>query len=96
MMRKAKNIVVVTSYGLCEDVGLYTFSKELNLRKKAKEVEEKDAKPSYTHFALVGLLEASMLKTWVTTTPDSLPFMAGAKIGAVNQLHGSRNDVANP
>lgn len=95
MMKKAKNTVVVTSWGLCESAGIQSQSKEPCVRKQVPEIDERDAKPAFSHFALVGLMEQELIKTWVTTTYDNLPFQAGVKIGAINQLHGSLNDMDN-
>lgn len=53
------------------------------------------AEPTNTHYAIVSLMEKQLIKAWVTTSPDPLPFLAGCKRGALNQLHGSLNDRDN-
>lgn len=54
------------------------------------------ARPTKAHRVLVAMYEAGFLKHWVQQNHDSLPQKAGYPQHALNEIHGSLHDPANP
>jgi len=56
----------------------------------------KKARPTRAHRCLVAMYEAGLLKHWINQNHDSLPQKAGFPQDALNEIHGSLHDPANP
>jgi len=72
---------------------------ELATRKgavKLKTFDWKDAQPTKAHRVLAAMHEEGMFKHWVQQNHDSLPQKAGYPQHALNEIHGSLHDPANP
>jgi NAD-dependent SIR2 family protein deacetylase len=56
----------------------------------------RDAMPTKSHHILTALYEQGYLKHWIQQNHDSLPQKAGYPQYALNEIHGSLHDPANP
>mmetsp|Transcript_10899 Transcript_10899/g.19421 ORF Transcript_10899/g.19421 Transcript_10899/m.19421 type:complete len:506 (-) Transcript_10899:119-1636(-) len=63
---------------------------------KLKTFDWKDAQPTAAHRTLAAMYEEGMFKHWVQQNHDSLPQKAGYPQHALNEIHGSLHDPANP
>lgn len=63
---------------------------------KLKAFDWKDAQPTKAHRVLAAMYEEDMFKNWVQQNHDSLPQKAGYPQHALNEIHGSLHDPANP
>jgi NAD-dependent SIR2 family protein deacetylase len=63
---------------------------------KLKPFDWMDANPTKAHRVLAAMYEEGMFKNWVQQNHDSLPQKAGFPQHALNEIHGSLHDPANP
>eukprot|EP00930_Biecheleria_cincta_P084849 TRINITY_DN74280_c0_g1_i1.p1 TRINITY_DN74280_c0_g1~~TRINITY_DN74280_c0_g1_i1.p1 ORF type:complete len:504 (-),score=87.57 TRINITY_DN74280_c0_g1_i1:306-1817(-) len=63
---------------------------------KLRAFDWKDARPTKAHRVLAAMHEEGMFKHWVQQNHDSLPQKAGYPQHALNEIHGSLHDPANP
>jgi len=72
---------------------------EMSLAKgavKLKAFNWMDARPTQAHKVLTTMYEEGLFKNWVQQNHDSLPQKAGYPQHALNEIHGSLHDPANP
>ena len=101
LIRKSKRCIVYTGAGISTAAGIddyATKAKDLSVTAKdrPKLKDWKLARPTTTHRVLTALYEAGHLKHWIQQNHDSLPQKAGYPQHALNEIHGSLHDPANP
>lgn len=102
MVRKSRNCLAFTGAGISTAAGIddyATKAKEASVTATATRPtvrDWKDARPTRAHRVLTAMYEAGMLKHWVQQNHDSLPQKAGFPQHALNEIHGSLHDPANP
>jgi NAD-dependent SIR2 family protein deacetylase len=101
IVRKAKNSMVLTGAGISTAAGIDDYATKG--RDRGVVVEErpvvkdwKDARPTKAHRVLTAMYRAGHLKHWIQQNHDSLPQKAGFPQHALNEIHGSLHDPANP
>lgn len=101
MIKDSKRCIVYTGAGISTAAGIddyATKAKDLSVTAKdrPKVKDWKLAQPTTTHRVLTALYQAGLLKHWIQQNHDSLPQKAGYPQHALNEIHGSLHDPANP
>lgn len=101
LVRKAQQCVALTGAGISTAAGIddyATKARETSVTSAARpQVRDwKEARPTKAHRVLTAMYEAGLLKHWVQQNHDSLPQKAGYPQHALNEIHGSLHDPANP
>lgn len=101
LIRRSSHVLAYTGAGISTAAGIddyATKAKEASVTSEGRpEVRDwKNARPTKTHRVMAALHEARMLHHWVQQNHDSLPQKAGYPQHALNEIHGSLHDPANP
>lgn len=102
MVRQSKNCLAFTGAGISTAAGIDDYATKakkasVTATKERPQVRDwKDARPTAAHHVLTAMHEAGFLKHWVQQNHDSLPQKAGFPQHALNEIHGSLHDPANP
>lgn len=102
MVRQSKNCLAFTGAGISTAAGIddyATKAKEQSVtatQERPRVRDWKDARPTKAHRVMTAMYEAGFLKHWVQQNHDSLPQKAGFPQHALNEIHGSLHDPANP
>lgn len=102
MVRSSRNCLAFTGAGISTAAGIDDYATKAKQASVTATAERptvrdwKDARPTFAHRALTAMYEAGMLKHWVQQNHDSLPQKAGFPQHALNEIHGSLHDPANP
>ncbi|KAH3757837.1 NAD-dependent protein deacetylase sirtuin-7 [Pelomyxa schiedti] len=106
MVRKSSALVAYTGAGISTAAGIDDYatksraesamSHDASGAERPKVKDWKLARPTKAHRVLAALFRAGILKHWVQQNHDSLPQKAGYPQYALNEIHGSLHDPANP
>lgn len=99
LVRQAQQCVAYTGAGISTSSGIHDYASKGDGAGTAakKEVKDwRDAQPTRAHRVMVALHRAGMLPHWINQNHDSLPQKAGFPQHALNEIHGSLHDPANP
>ena len=101
LVRRSHNMLAFTGAGISTAAGIDDYAskaKTSSVTAAGKPVVKdwKDAQPTLAHRALAALHAAGHLKHWIQQNHDSLPQKAGYPQHALNEIHGSLHDPANP
>jgi NAD-dependent SIR2 family protein deacetylase len=101
LCRRAQSMVAFTGAGISTAAGIDDYAskaKESSVTAAGKPVVKdwKQARPTKAHRVLAALHGAGFLKHWIQQNHDSLPQKAGYPQAALNEIHGSLHDPANP
>jgi len=101
LVRRSSNLVAFTGAGISTAAGIDDYAskaKEASVTSAGKPVVKdwKRAQPTRAHRVLAAMYETGLLKHWVQQNHDSLPQKAGYPQHALNEIHGSLHDPANP
>jgi len=100
LIRQSQAMIAYTGAGISTAAGIDDYAskaKKQSVTAAGRPVVKdwKNALPTRTHFALTALHKAGYLKHWLQNH-DSLPQKAGYPQYALNEIHGSLHDPANP
>lgn len=107
MVRRSRHCVAYTGAGISTAAGIGDYASKAGARssvlpKKLSKgtpfnaAEAIDAAPTLAHYALTAMHSARILHEWVQQNHDGLPQKAGFPQAALNEIHGSWFDPANP
>lgn len=101
LIRRSRQMLTFTGAGISTAAGIDDYAskaKAASVTAAGKPVVKdwKDARPTFAHHALAALHAAGHLKHWIQQNHDSLPQKAGYPQHALNEIHGSLHDPANP
>lgn len=101
MVRRSRRMLAFTGAGISTAAGIDDYAskaKGASVTAAGKPVlkDWKKARPTRAHRCLVAMYEAGLLKHWINQNHDSLPQKAGFPQDALNEIHGSLHDPANP
>jgi len=101
LVRRSGNLVAFTGAGISTAAGIDDYASKAKGQSvtsagKAIVKDWKDAQPTKAHRILAAMYEAEHLKHWIQQNHDSLPQKAGYPQHALNEIHGSMHDPANP
>jgi len=101
LVRRSKKCLAFTGAGISTAAGIDDYAtkakeESITAQEKPKVRDWKDARPTKAHRVLTAMYHAGMLKHWVQQNHDSLPQKAGYPQHALNEIHGSLHDPANP
>lgn len=101
LVRSSKHCMAFTGAGISTAAGIDDYAtkgRETSIvaGNRPAITDWKTARPTKAHRVLVAMYETGMLEHWVQQNHDSLPQKAGYPQHALNEIHGSLHDVANP
>eukprot|EP01063_Lacrimia_lanifica_P022112 TRINITY_DN29805_c0_g1_i1.p1 TRINITY_DN29805_c0_g1~~TRINITY_DN29805_c0_g1_i1.p1 ORF type:complete len:397 (+),score=109.93 TRINITY_DN29805_c0_g1_i1:51-1241(+) len=101
MIRAAKNCVAYTGAGISTAAGIDDYATKaggasVTAANRPQVKDWKNARPTYAHHVMAAMHKAGYLKHWIQQNHDSLPQKAGFPQHALNEIHGSLHDPANP
>ena len=101
LVRRSRDMLAFTGAGISTAAGIDDYAskaKTSSVTAAGKPVVKdwKDAQPTLAHRVLAALHAAGHLKHWIQQNHDSLPQKAGYPQHALNEIHGSLHDPANP
>jgi NAD-dependent SIR2 family protein deacetylase len=101
LIRSAKGLVAFTGAGISTAAGIDDYAskaKEASVTAAGRPVVKdwKLARPTHAHRVLAAMHDSGHLHHWVQQNHDSLPQKAGYPQHAINEIHGSLHDPANP
>jgi len=101
LIRRASRFVAFTGAGISTAAGIDDYAsraKAASVTAAGKPVVKdwKLAQPTRAHRVLAALHDAGLLVHWIQQNHDSLPQKAGYPQHALNEIHGSLHDPANP
>eukprot|EP00746_Dinoflagellata_sp_MGD_P164554 gnl/MRDRNA2_/MRDRNA2_93252_c0_seq1.p1 gnl/MRDRNA2_/MRDRNA2_93252_c0~~gnl/MRDRNA2_/MRDRNA2_93252_c0_seq1.p1 ORF type:complete len:447 (+),score=104.27 gnl/MRDRNA2_/MRDRNA2_93252_c0_seq1:76-1416(+) len=101
MVRKAENCMAFTGAGISTAAGIDDYAtkgRDHGVVAEARPIVKdwKDARPTKAHRVLAAMYNSGHLKHWIQQNHDSLPQKAGFPQHALNEIHGSLHDPANP
>jgi NAD-dependent SIR2 family protein deacetylase len=98
LIRRSRKCVAYTGAGISTSAGIDDYATKVRAHDRGalKQGEWKDARPTKSHRVLTAMFEAGYLKHWIQQNHDSLPQKAGYPQWALNEIHGSLHDPANP
>jgi NAD-dependent SIR2 family protein deacetylase len=101
LIRQSKCPIAYTGAGISTAAGIddyATKAKEESVTAAGRKVikDWKLARPTLTHRVLVSMFNHGHLSHWIQQNHDSLPQKAGYPQHALNEIHGSLHDPANP
>merc|ERR1719198_2794168 len=101
LIRRSANLVAFTGAGISTSAGIDDYATKAKAASvtAAGRPQVKDwklAQPTHAHRVLTAMYEAGLMKHWVQQNHDSLPQKAGYPQHALNEIHGSLHDPANP
>lgn len=101
LVRQARHPLAFTGAGISTAAGIDDYASKakgasVTSAGKAVVKDWKDARPTKAHRVLTAMHAAGHLKHWVQQNHDSLPQKAGYPQHALNEIHGSLHDPANP
>jgi len=101
LVRKARKFMAFTGAGISTAAGIDDYATKSRgdsvvAQDRPRVQDWKDAQPTKAHRVLAAMYERGMLKHWVQQNHDSLPQKAGYPQHALNEIHGSLHDPANP
>jgi len=103
LIRTSNNFIAYTGAGISTAAGIDDYATKAKNNGSVTTTEDrpkitdwKKARPTRTHRVMAALYEAGHLKHWVQQNHDSLPQKAGYPQHALNEIHGSLHDPANP
>lgn len=105
MIKESKHMVAYTGAGISTSSGIGDYRGPTGvwtLRDQGKSSEGgismKEAKPTYSHYALTELIKKGYLKHIISTNVDGLHLRSGTSIENINELHGNtyKKKCTNP
>jgi NAD-dependent SIR2 family protein deacetylase len=101
LIRQSTNFIAYTGAGISTAAGIDDYATKakgasVTADGRPQLKDWKKAKPTKSHFVMTALYESGFLKHWVQQNHDSLPQKAGYPQHALNEIHGSLHDPANP
>lgn len=99
MLRRAKRPMAYTGAGLSTAAGIHDYASKGDGAGTAAKKDVKnwrEAEPTSAHRVMARLHAAGLLHHWINQNHDSLPQKAGFPQHALNEIHGSLHDPANP
>jgi len=101
LVRRARHPLAFTGAGISTAAGIDDYASKakgasVTSAGKAVVKDWKDARPTKAHRVLAAMYDSGLLKHWVQQNHDSLPQKAGYPQHALNEIHGSLHDPANP
>ena len=101
LLKSAEHPIAYTGAGISTAAGIDDYASKAKKQSvtaagRAVVKDWKNALPTTTHYALVSLWKSKLLSYWVQQNHDSLPQKAGFPQYALNEIHGSLHDPANP
>lgn len=101
LIRKSSQMIAFTGAGISTAAGIDDYATKAKGTSVISEgrpniMNWRDAMPTKSHYILTALYELGYLKHWIQQNHDSLPQKAGYPQYALNEIHGSLHDPANP
>eukprot|EP00947_MAST-08B_sp_MAST-8B-sp1_P003039 g3039.t1 len=102
LIRRSEAMITYTGAGISVAAGIDDYATKAKTSsvtagpERPRVKDWKKARPTKTHRVLTALYEAGHLKHWIQQNHDSLPQKAGYPQHALNEIHGSLHDPANP
>ena len=101
LVRRSKQLLAFTGAGISTSAGIDDYASKakgasVTAAGRAVVKDWKLAQPTSAHRVLAAMHSAGHLKHWITQNHDSLPQKAGFPQHALNEIHGSLHDPANP
>jgi len=98
LVRSSKNMILFTGAGISTNSGIKDYAtKAKDTRTKfTKKVGGRSPVPTITHKILTRMYEVGYVKRWFQQNHDALAQKAGYPQLAINEIHGSNFNPANP
>jgi NAD-dependent SIR2 family protein deacetylase len=101
MIRQASNCMALTGAGISTAAGIDDYATKGRDQSvvavgRPQVKDWKDATPTRAHRVMAAMYKVGLLKHWLQQNHDSLPQKAGFPQHALNEIHGSLHDPANP
>lgn len=101
LIRRSSQMIAFTGAGISTAAGIDDYATKAKGASVTSEqrphiLNWRDAMPTKSHYILTAMHELGYLKHWIQQNHDSLPQKAGYPQYALNEIHGSLHDPANP